>query len=335
MTPPITDLRVLVGRDAAVPDRYVRLPVDLNRRAGGAYVYLCYARDPSLGDPIRDVRAEQKESGESTDGWQPVLQSASEGAATRSAKANVSQGTWTLHAWPPGPGPRIAVLFTCAGPEDPIADLVVQASALDNQRPPLQGYRRTTSDLNRGAGGDYVYVYASRSPHVPVPSMAEGWSDALVDAMAPDHFASGSWGREYEVERLQVAADRLLRRSKRLYKVGDYSQGSVGAIELQWALGETRERVDQLTSELKVEGGLKHGGLGVTVGKVLRSTQTDRVESTEQRTHRREIKVGPEQVDRTLRVVQLVDTLQLLDFSNRELARVENRSDDVRAFWLT
>ena len=48
-TSPITGLDVIYGANTAPPKGYHRINVDLNKRALGEYVYICYSTDP--GEP--------------------------------------------------------------------------------------------------------------------------------------------------------------------------------------------------------------------------------------------------------------------------------------------
>jgi hypothetical protein len=49
---PVTGLKVVVGKNTPAPAGYTRIDVDLNRKAGGDYIYLCY----KLGEPEKAIR---------------------------------------------------------------------------------------------------------------------------------------------------------------------------------------------------------------------------------------------------------------------------------------
>lgn len=51
----ITDLYILFGKNSPCPTGYIKVPVDLNRDAGGDDIYLCYSRMPSQKKPITGV----------------------------------------------------------------------------------------------------------------------------------------------------------------------------------------------------------------------------------------------------------------------------------------
>jgi len=50
MTASIMDLRIVEGGNQPGSD-YVRIPVDLNRGAGGRHIYLCYRRGLTTRPP--------------------------------------------------------------------------------------------------------------------------------------------------------------------------------------------------------------------------------------------------------------------------------------------
>jgi hypothetical protein len=49
---PITDLAVIYGKHARPPAGFEKIGVDLNKGAGGQYIYLCYKR----GNPEKAIR---------------------------------------------------------------------------------------------------------------------------------------------------------------------------------------------------------------------------------------------------------------------------------------
>ena len=54
---PIVDLMVITGKNTSTPAGYVKIPVDLNKGAGGEYIYLCkkYGQSGRHVDGIRDI----------------------------------------------------------------------------------------------------------------------------------------------------------------------------------------------------------------------------------------------------------------------------------------
>ncbi|MFC9131414.1 hypothetical protein ACFT4A_31875 [Streptomyces sp. NPDC057099] len=60
---PVADIMILTGdeqrrssdRGAQPPEGYKKVEVDLNRNAGGDYIFLCYARD-DRHEPIEDLK---------------------------------------------------------------------------------------------------------------------------------------------------------------------------------------------------------------------------------------------------------------------------------------
>ncbi len=52
---PITGLFLLYG-EGAPPRGYTKIARDLNKDAGGDFIYLCYTKDPSMGKPITGIK---------------------------------------------------------------------------------------------------------------------------------------------------------------------------------------------------------------------------------------------------------------------------------------
>lgn len=55
-SPFITALTVLFGSGSEPPPRFKRIDVDLNYKAGGAYVYIAYSKNTIEGGPITDIQ---------------------------------------------------------------------------------------------------------------------------------------------------------------------------------------------------------------------------------------------------------------------------------------
>ncbi len=53
---PITDLKIVEGKDAPAPSGYSKIDIDLNEKAGGKYLYLCYTKDPKHNPPTKHIQ---------------------------------------------------------------------------------------------------------------------------------------------------------------------------------------------------------------------------------------------------------------------------------------
>ena len=54
---PITDIQVFAGDSESftVQNGYDFIPKDLNKDAGGKYIYLCYTRSTAVNQPVTDI----------------------------------------------------------------------------------------------------------------------------------------------------------------------------------------------------------------------------------------------------------------------------------------
>ncbi len=105
---PITDIVILVGRNALAPLGYERINQDLNEGAGGDYIWLAVSRDPAYGSPVRGIMVH-----------------------------NPSHGTQTYLEY---------------------SNMAVYEGVYQEARTPEGG----SVDLNKGAGGDYIYLFFAR-----------------------------------------------------------------------------------------------------------------------------------------------------------------------------
>ena len=130
----ITNLFVLYG-DSNPPPGYTKINVDLNKGAGGHYVYLCYEK--GVGKPITGL--------------------------------TVSNGSSSSFPVPPGyirihddlnkgaRGDYIYVDYTKNDDLPPIQDVDVIYGETPNIYPQY-GWVKITTDCNKGARGKYIYI---------------------------------------------------------------------------------------------------------------------------------------------------------------------------------
>lgn len=131
---PITDLKIVAGgKDVKPPKGYDRLRWDLNRGAGGPYIYLCVKRGD--GKPLTGLKVIESKSEipETPSGWTRV-------------NVNCNQGT---------EGHKVYVYYSRDG-KYAVTDIRVVAG---QGRQELKPYKTSSVDLNRGCGDDTPYLY--------------------------------------------------------------------------------------------------------------------------------------------------------------------------------
>jgi hypothetical protein len=143
----IVDVVVVAGNNAgiAAPQGYEKIPYDLNKGAGGDFIYACIRKEPvnviKYGSirPVTDLKVVMGDS-------------ASVGAPAGYEKVPVDLNR--------GAGGKYIYLCKCKGqpgvPDGGLRDLTVVGGSHPNIAPPY-GYRRIESDLNKGAGGLFIY----------------------------------------------------------------------------------------------------------------------------------------------------------------------------------
>ncbi|MCH3918171.1 MAG: hypothetical protein LKE40_12095 [Spirochaetia bacterium] len=161
----ITDIKIIEGRHAnvPVPQGYVKLPLDVNKGAGGRYIYICYKKGPG---PRRIV--DLKIATASTIFTKDF---ATEFGYT---KINVDLNT--------GAGGDYIYLFYKKDTKweydtDGITDITLVTG--QNAFAPA-GYDRLSVDLNRGAGGEYIYLCYKYYQKLP-PTDLRDWMGQISD----------------------------------------------------------------------------------------------------------------------------------------------------------
>jgi hypothetical protein len=169
--PPIIDLYVSIRDQDNAPQmlgQYEKIPVDLNKGAGGKWIYLYFLRDKSLsgvytmGEYLTFI-----------EGYNNHFQALGQRAWT----STLWNGRIVERNWLPdlditadlndGCGINSHYVYLSeiikknASYEEAIKNIKVIASSQDNQTLP-SGYTKVNLDLNKNAGGDFIYVYYTK-----------------------------------------------------------------------------------------------------------------------------------------------------------------------------
>lgn len=186
MTAPIVELKVVKGLDDP-GSNFVKIPVDLNRGAGGRYIYLCFRRGEGI--PVDGLAVILGPQTPPPPGYKKLPTDLNEGA----------RGEYIYCCYRNGTGL-------------PLTDVVAISSRKDDQQPPQSydhvPYSKVPVDLNKGAGGDYIYFYYLRRQPEVIPHF---W----VDGIPPSMLANPA--KEYEVARVQVNYNLTIVRTLRLH----------------------------------------------------------------------------------------------------------------------
>ena len=134
----ITGLDIIYDQ-ASPPPGYIKIDKDLNKGAGGAYVYLCYSTDPNVGQPISNIQVVASDSS--------TIQ-VQEGFISIDKDLNKGAG-----------GKYIYLCYTCLRKvfNHHITAVDVIQGPNKDIHPPF-GWMKTYQDCSEGAGGAYSYI---------------------------------------------------------------------------------------------------------------------------------------------------------------------------------
>ncbi len=128
----ISEVTVIYGGSSGIqpPPGYTKVDVDLNRGAGGDFIYVCYKR--GIGAPVTDLAV-------TLNGDSPPA-----GAAWTKIDVDLNRNAG---------GDYIYLWYT----KDPDCSTIKDIVVLRNAEATPAGYVKNDVDLNRNAGGDYSY----------------------------------------------------------------------------------------------------------------------------------------------------------------------------------
>ena len=132
----ITGLDVIYGQDTPPPPGYTKIDVDINKGAGGEYIYLCYSKEP--GEPITSIQVFASDSSDFQiqSGYTKIDKDLNKGAGGKYIYMGYSRNKTYL----------------------PIAEVGVIQGSDRLVYPPNDQWVRINQDCNEGAGGVYTYV---------------------------------------------------------------------------------------------------------------------------------------------------------------------------------
>ncbi len=186
----ITDIMIIQGKDAKVPDGFTKLPQDLRKGAKGDYFYLCYRKDPRFqGEPVTDITVSDRESlsGFDRDDHQP----------------NKSKN-YRLYF-------RKGILGITDA--NAIEDVTIMSSKSKGAPTPA-GFTKIDCDLNYKQGGDYVYIcYKKSAPAAKTPLLWEWMKHvedgrSIADLSIPGTHDSAMWESNMETEIAPIISAR-------------------------------------------------------------------------------------------------------------------------------
>lgn len=142
----ITELQIISGKKSNAPKGFEKIPVDLNKGAGGEYLYLCYKKEEATSGVIDILVLHDKKADgrgvECPSGYEKIGMDLNKKA----------KGEFIFLAYKKGT-PEQSCKFG-------ITDLSVLDNGVINSNTihTYKDYMIKAIDLNKGAGGDYLYL---------------------------------------------------------------------------------------------------------------------------------------------------------------------------------
>lgn len=172
----ITELKIVEGKSAKAPEGFEIIPVDLNKGAGGKYIYLCYKKkEAEVGIVDIIVLRDKKADGEGTvvpKGYTKIDYDVNKGAG----------------------GDYIYLAYKMGTAEQSKQFGITNLDIIDNGKKKLnntpekyKGFIIKDFDLNKGAGGSYLYLAYKNISDVSLSNWMSLLSDEqrLVDISIP------------------------------------------------------------------------------------------------------------------------------------------------------
>lgn len=140
----ISEIEVKMGSTSnVVPSMdFERIDVDLNRKAGGKYIYLC--KKHARGCPLIDIKVLEGKNVSAPRGYEKINIDLNANAGGKYLYFCYSKAT------------------DSAKIQDPIIDIKIIATKDKSQQSPGSEWVKNPVDLNWGAGGDYIYMYLKK-----------------------------------------------------------------------------------------------------------------------------------------------------------------------------
>ena len=127
----VTEIQIITGNESVQPPSgFIKIPVDINKKAGGKFVYICYQLGTNRSAAITNIVFVKGKDAPAPTGYTKIDLDLNKGVG----------------------GKYIYLCYT----RNPICGLEVITGKEDIQ--PSSGYAKIPQDLNEGAGGEYVYL---------------------------------------------------------------------------------------------------------------------------------------------------------------------------------
>ena len=144
------------------PQKFTRISTDLNKGADGAYMYLCASFDPSIGAPITSVDVAIFSKNENTKLPSGFVHVPSDLYKDGSKAIDLNRSSGGEYVF--------MYLSRDASFGEPIRDITITHGTSRNITP-APNWVQIQQDLNKGAGGDFLYVQYRKQEVQPITDL--------------------------------------------------------------------------------------------------------------------------------------------------------------------
>ncbi|GEM_PF-3580742 len=287
MTVAITDVKIIEGQSTAVPPGYLKIPVDLNYKAGGKYLYLAFKR--SYDTPITGLTVIEGKNTSPPPGY---------------TKIDIDLN-WGAN------GKYLYLCYTKDQNLQPISDIVVRVATQSHEKlSPLYGhdgrqYQIIPVDLNWGAGGAYLYFYY-------IGLIDEG---AYFDNGVKEYMLDNV-GKEYESSRIQTDPYKTLIRLQRLVIANRASippSATSYKHTIETITGTSKTEAEEISREIGISMGGSFSKFSAEINQKLGFSSSKTFVTYEETRVTQEIELGPADVTRQFIYARVEDILKVID----------------------
>ncbi len=308
MTAAITGLEVIVGDSSSIqaPPGFTKIPVDLNKGAGGKYINLCFKRDS--GSPITGLTVILGQNTLPPSGYKKIPKDLNQGARAK--------GEYIYLCYKEGSGV-------------PILDIVFQSTSTDDQYPPRGydgiSYSQIAVDLNKDAKGNYIYLYYLAKNPDESPNLNNGIKAEML--ANPD--------REYEISRVQIDEGKEL---VRIQKLEVTNRKTIGAT-VPWKYtqevtrGTQKSEVTSLSVEVGISASASYGVFSAEINTKLGYSTTSSFTTSEETKTTEQVDIPAADYSRTFAFCTAIDVLRVVAIpSGNTISQLVSRTPNYGIF---
>jgi hypothetical protein len=331
-TEPLTDLHIVAGRGGTSPTAgFVLVPYDCNSGIKGSLdLFVTHIRNPNAR-PITDIKlvaGSDPKHANPESGFTRATGTWGKKAFDGNLNFGVRPVTWkgvTIDYTPAG-----QYIYLCykQGSGDAINDIVVMGGPGDVPTP--KGYTRCDLDLNKGAKGDYIYLFYRKGPVAksPFAPSAGGLDRTMLKNM----------DQEYEVSRVQINSTQAAVHLQKISAVrSEYlAPGIARTYEVTVKTGVSKERIIQICVDIGISKTEKKDNFEQSVNIKFGMSETNKFKTWEEREKKDTIPFAEKPYERWVVYAAVTDVFRVVDLpSGNTIKNHEIIREDMVGYFVT